>query len=107
MKIHIKIWDFYRLQVSCMTLQQNRMWIGTDKGLASSYLGSGIWAQFTSFPGIASSAVTALAVFNDALVIGTANGAAYFALNDTTPKSIPLLNSIPIDDLRVINDNYT
>ncbi len=94
---------FISPQVSCMALQQNRMWIGTDKGLASSYLGSGLWAQFTSFPGIASSAVTALAVFNDALVIGTANGAAYFALNDTTPKAVPLLNSIPIIDLRVIN----
>jgi hypothetical protein len=94
---------FISPQVSSMALQQNRIWIGTDKGLTTSILGSSAWTQYISFPGILSSAVTALAVFNDALVVGTANGAAYFALNDTTPKAIPLLNSIPIIDLRVIN----
>jgi ligand-binding sensor domain-containing protein len=95
---------FISPQVSCMALQQNRIWIGTDKGLAVSSLGSELWTTYNSFPGITSSAITALAVFNDALVVGTATGAAYFALNDTTPKAIPLLNSIPITDLRIIND---
>ena len=91
-------------QVSCMALQQNRIWIGTDKGLTVSSLGSDVWTTFSSFPGITSSAITALTVFNDVLVVGTVNGAAYFALNDTTPKSITSLNRTPITDLRVINN---
>ena len=91
-------------QLSCMVLQQNRIWVGTDNGLTVSILGSGAWTTYNSFPGITSSAITALTVFHDAVVVGTATGAAYFALNDTTPKAIPLLNSIPITDLRVIND---
>ena len=72
---------FISPQVSCMALQQNRIWIGTDKGLTVSFLGSGAWTTYNSFPGITSSAVTALAVFNDTLVVGTANGAGIFCSN--------------------------
>ena len=90
-------------QVSCMALQKNQIWVGTDNGLTGSFLGLGVWTTYNSFPGIASSAVTALAVFNDTLIIGTANGAAYFALNDSTPKTIPLLNNKPVRELRIGN----
>ena len=90
-------------QVSCMALQQSRIWIGTDKGLTVSNLGSGVWNQYTAFPGIASNGVTALAVFNDTLVIGTATGAVYFAFNDISPKAISLLSNRSIRELRVGN----
>ena len=90
-------------QLSCSAIQQNRLWIGTDKGLAVTSLGSEVWTTYNSFPGLISSAVTALAVFNDALVIGTAEGAVYFAPDDTMPKIIPLLNNIPINGLQVSN----
>ena len=89
--------------ISCMALQQNRIWIGTDKGLTASILGSGVWTTYNSFPGITSSAITTLAVFNDTLVIGTSNGAAYFALNDIAPKPIPFLNNLSVQELRVVN----
>jgi ligand-binding sensor domain-containing protein len=95
---------FTSAEVSCMALQQNRIWIGTDKGLAVSSLGSNVWTTYNSFPLITSSAITALAVFNDALIVGTANGGVYFAPNDSTPNVIPLLNNVPITDLRVINN---
>jgi hypothetical protein len=75
----------------------------SDKGIAVSFLGSSVWTLYASFPGIASSAVTALTVFNDTLVVGTATGAVYFALNDITPKAIPLLNKRSIRELRVEN----
>jgi ligand-binding sensor domain-containing protein len=88
-------------EVSCMALQQNRIWIGTDKGLTVSLLGSGIWTTYKSFPGIASGAVTALALFNDTLIVGTAEGALYVAQNDNVPKPIPLLTNRSIYDLRV------
>jgi hypothetical protein len=94
---------FISPEVSSMVLQQNRIWIGTDKGLTVSILGSGMWTQYISFPGIASSAVTALIVFNDTLVIGTANGAVYFSLNDIVPKAIPLLSNRSIREFRVNN----
>jgi ligand-binding sensor domain-containing protein len=94
---------FISPQVSCMALQQNRIWIGTDKGLTVSFLGSGVWTQYISFPGIISSAVTALTVFNDTLIVGTANGAVYFALNDITPKAVPLLSNRYLSELRVYN----
>ncbi|MCX6123107.1 MAG: hypothetical protein NTX44_15950 [Ignavibacteriales bacterium] len=94
---------FISPQVSCMSLQQRRMWIGTDKGLTVSLLGSGAWTTYNSFPGIVSSAVTALALFNDTLIVGTANGAIYFAQNYIVPKAIPLLNNRSVCDLRVDN----
>ena len=94
---------FISPQVSCMALQQNRIWIGTDKGLTTSSLGSNTWTTFNSFPGITSSAVTALAVFNDTLVIGTAYGAFYFAPNDNVPKAIPLLANRFVQELQVVN----
>jgi len=94
---------FISPRASCMALQQSRIWIGTDKGLAASFLGSGIWTTYNSFPGITSSAVTALAVFNDTLVIGTANGAVYFAVNNVAPNAIPLLNNRSVQELRVVN----
>jgi hypothetical protein len=94
---------FISPQVSCMALQQSRIWVGTDKGLTASYLGSSVWTQYTSFPGIASSAVTALAVFNDTLLVGSASGVVYFALNDNTPKAIPLLSNRSVRELRVVN----
>jgi hypothetical protein len=90
-------------RVSCMALQKNRIWVGTDNGLTGSILGSGVWTTYNSFPGIASSAVTALAVFKDSLVVGTANGAVYFALNESAPKTIPLLNNRSVRELRVGN----
>jgi ligand-binding sensor domain-containing protein len=93
---------FISPQVSCMALQQNRMWIGTDKGLSASSLGSSSWSTYNSFPGITSSAVTTLAVFNDTLVIGTSNGAAYFALHDSVPKALPLLSNRFIQEFRVV-----
>jgi ligand-binding sensor domain-containing protein len=89
--------------ISCMTLQQNRIWIGTDKGLTTSILGSAVWTTFTSSPGTASSAVTALAVFNDTLIVGTAAGAAYIAKNDMTLRAIPLLINRVVQDLKVTN----
>jgi len=92
-------------QVSCMALQQNRIWIGTNKGLATSILGSGTWNTFTSFPGITSSAVTALVVFNDTVVVGTATGAVFIAQNDLTFKALPLFANRVIQDLRVVHDN--
>ena len=91
-------------QVSCMALQQNRIWIGTDRGLTVSSMGSDVWTTFSSFPGITSSAITALTVFNDVLIVGTVNGAAYFAISDTTPNAIPSLNGISVTGLQVIND---
>jgi ligand-binding sensor domain-containing protein len=94
---------FISPQVSCMALQQNRIWIGTDKGLTTSSLGSSAWTTFNSFPGITSSAVTALAVFNDTLVVGTAQGAVYFVQNDFVPKTIPLLANRSIQELQVVN----
>jgi len=94
---------FISPHVSCMALQQNQIWIGTDKGLAASFLGSGAWTTYNSFPGITSSAVTALAVFNDTLVIGTANGAVYLALNNIAPKAIPFLSNISVQELQVVN----
>jgi ligand-binding sensor domain-containing protein len=93
---------FISPQVSCMALQQNRMWIGTDKGLTASSLGSNSWSTYNSFPGIISSVVTALVVFNDTLVIGTSNGAAYFELHDSAPKALPLLNNRSIQELRIV-----
>jgi ligand-binding sensor domain-containing protein len=90
-------------QVSCMALQQNRIWIGTDKGLTTSFFGSSTWKIYNSFPGTTSSSVTALAVFNDTLIIGTAHGAAFFALNDINPQTIPFLNNRSIQELRVVN----
>ena len=59
--------------------------------------------MYTSFPGITSSAVTSLAIFNDTLVVGTANGAVYFSVNDTVAKAIPLLNNMSISAFRVDN----
>jgi ligand-binding sensor domain-containing protein len=94
---------FVSPEVSCMALQQSRIWIGTDKGIAVSFLGSGVWTLYSSFPEIASTAVTALTVFNDTLVVGTSTGAIYFALNDITPKAMPLLNNRSIRELRVGN----
>jgi ligand-binding sensor domain-containing protein len=95
---------FISPQVSCMALQQNRIWIGTDKGLTVSSLESGVLlTTYNLFPGIASSAVTTLALFNDTLVVGTANGAVYFALNDIAPKAIPSLNNRSILQLQVDN----
>jgi len=90
-------------KVSCMALQNNRIWVGTDNGLTGSLLGLGVWTTYNSFPGIASSAVTALTVFKDTLIIGTANGAAYIALNDTAPKTLPFLNNRPVRELRIGN----
>jgi ligand-binding sensor domain-containing protein len=94
---------FISPEVSCMALQQSRIWIGTDKGLTTSFLGSGVWTTYNSFPGIASRTITALATFNDTLIVGTANGAAYFALNNIAPNAVPLLNNKSIGDLRVIS----
>jgi ligand-binding sensor domain-containing protein len=95
---------FISPQVSSMALQKNRIWIGTDKGLAVSSLETGVLlTTYNLFPGTASSAITALAVFNDTLVVGTAIGAAYFALNNITPKAIPLLSNKSIIELRVNN----
>jgi len=94
---------FISPQVSCMALQQKRIWIGTDKGLTVSILGSAMWTTYNSFPGISSSTITALTVFNDTLVVGTTNGIAYFGPNDTAPRSILLLNNRSIRELRVGN----
>ena len=93
---------FVSPHVSCMALQQNRMWIGTDKGLAASSLGSSSWSTYSSFPGVTSSAVTALVVFNDTLIIATSTGGAYFAQHDDAPKALPLLSNRSIQDLRVV-----
>jgi len=83
-------------QVSCMALQQNRIWIGTDKGLAVAPL-----TKYTSFSTLASNAVTALTVFNDTLVVGTASGAVCFGPNDSAPKNISFLSNRSIRELRV------
>ena len=95
---------FISPQVSCMALQLNRIWIGTDKGLAVSSLESGaLLATYNLFPGIASNGITALTVFNDTLVVGTANGAVFFSPNDNTPQAVPLLSNRSIAEFRVNN----
>ena len=92
---------FVSPHVTCITLQQNRLWIGTDKGLTVSDLGSNVWTTYTSFSGITSSAVTALAVFNDTVVVGTADGMAYFANGIFT--ALGSFSDKNICDLRVEN----
>ena len=89
--------------VARMALQGNRIWIGTDKGLATSILGSGTWNTFSVFPGITTSAVTALAVLNDTLIVGTAGGAAYVAQNELIPKALPSFAGRVIQELRTAN----
>jgi ligand-binding sensor domain-containing protein len=95
---------FISPHVSCMAIQQNRVWIGTDKGLTVFSLESGVLlTTYHLFPGISSNAITALAVFNDTLVVGTAYGAIYFAPDDVNPKAIPLARNKPIREFRINN----
>jgi ligand-binding sensor domain-containing protein len=94
---------FVSPHVTCMALLQNRIWVGTDKGLAVSSIGSGVWTTSASFPGSITSNVTALTVFHDTLIVGTANSIVYCTGNDITPKVIPLLNNRSVSDLRVNN----
>jgi hypothetical protein len=66
--------------VKCMTLQQDRIWVGTESGIATATFSNiNSWTVYMVFPGLSTDSVTALAVYNDTLIIGTGNGAAYFA----------------------------
>ena len=93
--------SFLNPSISCMTLQQNRIWIGTDKGLATALRSSpSSWTNYTSSSGFPSNTITALAVFNDTLlIIGTNNGLAYFANGIFT--TIGAFMGRTISDLRV------
>lgn len=71
--------------VNCVVVQGNRIWVGTNSGLATALLTSPnlsaptSWATYTTFSGFSSDTVTSLAVFNDTLMVGTNSGLVYFA----------------------------
>ena len=90
-------------QVSCMVLQENRIWIGTTAGLATALLSVPYpWTNYTSSAGLPSNSITTLAVFNNTLVIGTDNGIAYFS--NETFNSIASFKGKNICDLQIVDD---
>ncbi len=89
-------------QVSCFAIQQNRMWVGTAAGLATALLSApNSWINYTSSTGLPSNLITSLTVFNDTLMIGTSNGVAYFASDDTVPRAVASLIGRYIRQLQV------
>ncbi len=81
--------------VSCAALQGNRLWVGTSLGVTTGMLGSSstvfLNSTYTSLGSIGTTAVSAMTVFHDTLIVGTSAGAVYF---DPAAQTFQTLSSL-------------
>ncbi len=81
--------------VTDVLVEKNRVWVGTNQGLATALLTSPNLSSPTSWTintsqGLPSSSITSIALLRDTLVVGTTSGAAFFT--GTIFQSVPSFN---------------
>jgi ligand-binding sensor domain-containing protein len=70
--------------VKCVLTDESHIFVGTDRGLAVAPLAApnlsapDSWTIYTTFPGISSDSIAAMAVLRDTLVIATDQGIGYY-----------------------------
>ena len=96
--------------VKCVLVHSDRIWVGTDQGIATALLtmsnlsDPGSWTIYNSIlttPGYLSKSVSSLTVFNDTIVAGTDQGLGYF--DGTMFRAIGSSLGKNICDLRIVN----
>ena len=90
-------------KVQGIVVHENRIWAATDLGVASAPLTAPnlssplYWQRFNATENLPSSNATAVTVFRDTIVVGTAAGAAFF--NGTTFQPMNSLQGKAVADL--------
>jgi ligand-binding sensor domain-containing protein len=91
--------------VKCVLTDESHIFVGTDRGLAVAPLTAlnlsapDSWTIYTTFPGLSSNSITAMAVLRDTLVIATDQGIGYYY--NGSFGIIGSLGGKPISDLSV------
>ena len=73
--------------VSCASISGNQIFVGTDQGVALASLSSpnlsapSSWTTYSRGQGLSSTGITAITVYHDTMLVGTANGIFYFTGN--------------------------
>ncbi len=74
-------------KVNAILLQRNQLWVATDQGVASASLSASnlssptAWKRYQTSEGLPSITISSVVALHDTVVVGTANGAAFFANN--------------------------
>jgi ligand-binding sensor domain-containing protein len=91
--------------VKCVLTDESHIFVGTDRGLAVAPLAAlnlsapDSWTIYTTFPGLSSNSITAMAVLRDTLVIATDKGVGYYV--NGSFGVVGSLSGKPISDLSV------
>ena len=86
--------------VSCLAVTNDFIFIGTNKGLtfaprkAPNLSSPDPWITLTTIPGLSTSNVTDIEIFNDTAIIATSNGAAYYDGNTLRTLNLSIGKSI-------------